>query len=58
MSDIETIAELVDVLDGPSALGARFGIGQSAVSMWVHRNEIPPAWHMRLLGLVRERRRS
>jgi hypothetical protein len=55
MATVDTIDKLVRSLGGPSDLGQRLGICQSAVSMWSVRGFIPPAWHFRLyIELVRK----
>lgn len=48
MSKIETIDELVDFLDGPTAIGDWLGIRPSAVSNWSASGVIPSGWHLRL----------
>ncbi len=51
---LKSVSEVVDALGGPSALGARFNIGQSAVSNWNMRGEIPTGWHLRIYLSVKE----
>lgn len=45
---LKSVQEVVDALGGPSAVGARWGIGQSAVSNWILRGYLPPGWHLRI----------
>lgn len=45
---LKSVPEVVNALGGPSLLGDRFNIGQSAVSNWNMRGEIPPGWHLRI----------
>lgn len=50
--DIESIADLIAALGGPSAVGEWLGITQEAVSNWKARDYIPPGWHLKLLVAV------
>lgn len=51
---LKTVSEVVDALGGPSVLGDQFSIGQSAVSNWNMRGEIPPGWHLRIYLSIRQ----
>lgn len=52
MYDINSIEDLIALLDGPSELGAQLGISQEAVSNWGARGCIPGGWHMRLCAMA------
>ena len=43
-----TIADVVDAFGGTKALATWTGTGESAISNWIARGEIPPGWHYRL----------
>ena len=52
---IRTTSELVDVL-GRSFLKEWLDLGDSAISLWISRNYVPPAWHLRLFLELKRRR--
>lgn len=45
---LATIAEVVSAFGGTKALADWAGVGESAISNWLARGEIPPGWHYRL----------
>lgn len=45
---LNTITEVVDAFGGTKALAMWTGTGESAISNWIARGEIPPGWHYRL----------
>lgn len=45
---LKSVNEIIAILGGPTAVADRFNIGQSAVSNWIMRGEIPPGWHLRI----------
>lgn len=45
---IHSIATLVKAFGGPTELANWAGLGASAISNWIDRDFIPPAWHYRL----------
>jgi hypothetical protein len=53
--DIESIADLIAALGGPSSIGDWLGITQEAVSNWKARDCIPPGWHLKLLVALNRR---
>lgn len=55
MYDITSIADLVDELGGPTALGAKLGISSEAISNWIAREAIATGWHVRLWAMVSRR---
>lgn len=46
---IKSVDELIDALGGDTEVGKMFRLSQSAVANWRLRNEVPGAWHLRLL---------
>lgn len=45
---ITSIAGLVKAFGGTRGLSEWAGVGMSAISNWVERDQIPPGWHYRL----------
>jgi hypothetical protein len=50
--DIKTIAGLVDALGGPLAFAEKMDVLPSVVRSWDVSGNIPPGWHLRLLGMA------
>jgi hypothetical protein len=51
---LKTVSEIIDALGGPTVVAGRFNIGQSAVSNWNMRGEIPTGWHLRIYLSIRQ----
>lgn len=45
---LHTISDVIDAFGGTRAVAMWTGLGESAISMWMARGEIPPGWHYRL----------
>ncbi len=45
---LQTIPEIIDVLGGPAEVSRWAGMRPSAVCNWGARNELPPAWHIKI----------
>ena len=45
---LTTIADVVKAFGGTSGMAEWAGIGASAVSNWIDRDQIPPGWHFRI----------
>jgi len=52
---ISTISDLIDALEGPTALSKILGCTPQNISLWHLREEIPSGWHYRLHLLTEER---
>lgn len=45
---LTSIADVVKAFGGTSGMAEWAGIGASAVSNWIDRDQIPPGWHFRM----------
>lgn len=45
---VGTIQDVVEAFGGTRSLANWTGMGESAISNWIARGEIPPGWHYRL----------
>lgn len=49
-----TVAELIRALGGQQAVANVFGLGKSAVGMWVTRDAVPREYHLMLWRMALE----